>query len=119
MRREGAEPIVSEKFYRAVVQEVLLFVAETWGLTAAVLKKLEGVHVGFLLQAAGMTDRKLGVDTWQKDGADRVLQATGTKPLREYTERRQATVAEWVALRTIFKVCTKETGFEGGGRVQD
>ena len=41
------------------------------------------------------------------------------KPLREYIERRQATVAEWVALRPVFEVCAKETGFEGGGRAQE
>ena len=82
LRREVADPIVSENFYQAVVQVVLLFGAETWFLTATMLQKLEGVHVGFLWQVAGMTSRKLGVDTWQKEGAERVLQATGTKPLR-------------------------------------
>ena len=38
------------------------------------------------------------------------------QPLQAYIDRRQATVAEWVALRTIFKVCVKETGYKGGGR---
>ena len=37
LRREGADPIVSEKFYCAVVQAVLLFESETWVLTAAIL----------------------------------------------------------------------------------
>ena len=66
---EGEEPIVSEKLYLAVVQVVLLFRAETWFLTAMTLQKLEGVNVGFLRQVAEMTARKLGVDTWQKEGA--------------------------------------------------
>ena len=51
---------------------------------ATMLQKLEGVHVGFLRQVVGMSARKLGVDTWQKLGAERVLQETGTKPLQEY-----------------------------------
>ena len=42
------DPITSEKFYRAVVQAVLLFGAETWVLLSAMLNKIEGVHVGFL-----------------------------------------------------------------------
>ena len=75
--------------------------------------------MGFLRQVAGMSVRKLGVDTWQKEGSKRVLKATGTKPLQEYIERRQATVAEWAALRPVFKVCAKETGFEGGGRARE
>ena len=59
-RREGADPIISEKFYCAVVQEVLLFGSETWVLTAAMLQKLEGVHVGLLCQVMGMKDQRLG-----------------------------------------------------------
>ena len=96
--RYGADLIVSAKFYQAVFKAVLLFGAETGVLTAAKLQKLEGVHVSFLRQVAGMADLNLGVDTWQKEGADRVLQVTGTKPLREYIERRHTAVAEWVAL---------------------
>ena len=46
-----------------------------------------------------------------------MLQAAGTKPLREYIDKRQATVAEWVALWTIFEVFAKETGDEGGGKI--
>ena len=29
------------------------------------------------------------------------------------------TVVEWVALRPIFEVCEKETGYKGGGRVHE
>ena len=97
---------------------VLLFGAETWVLTATKLQNIEGVHVVLLRQVTGTTNQMLGVDTWKKEGGERVIQATGKKPLREYIERRQATVAEWVALRPLFKVCRKETGFEGGGRAR-
>ena len=31
----------------------------------------------------------------------------------------QATVAEWVALQPIFKVCAKEKGYEGGGSLRN
>ena len=40
----------------------------------------------------------------------------GTKPLREYINKRQATVAEWVDLRPIFEVCAKDTRYAGGGK---
>ena len=68
LRREGADPIVSAKLYREVVQAVLLFGAETWVFTAEMLQKLEGVHVVFLRNVAGMTAQKLGFGTWQKEG---------------------------------------------------
>ena len=41
------------------------------------------LDVVFLRQVAGMLLRKLGVDTWQKEGAEMVFQATGTKNLWE------------------------------------
>ena len=73
---------------------VLLFRPETWVLKTTTQKKLEGVHVGFLRQVVGMTAQNLGVNTWQKEGTERLLQAIGTKPLQEYIEKRQATVAD-------------------------
>ena len=60
LRSEGSDLIVAEKFYRPVVQAMLLFGLETWDLTAAMLQKIEGVHMGFLRQVAGMTDQNMG-----------------------------------------------------------
>ena len=74
--------------------------------------------MGFLRQVAEMSARNLGVETWQKEGTKRVLQATGTKSLWEYIDMRQTMVAEWVSLRPIFEVSEKETGFEGGGKAR-
>ena len=45
---EGSDQLVSEMFYKAVVQEVVLFGAETWVLSAAMVKTMEGVRAGFL-----------------------------------------------------------------------
>ncbi len=44
-RSENATPRVAAKFYKAVVQAVLLYGSETWNLTKAVLARLEGFHV--------------------------------------------------------------------------
>ena len=48
-----------------------------------------------------------------------MLQAAGTKLLKEYINKRQGTVAEWVALWKIFEVCAKDTGYEGGGKLRE
>ena len=64
LRCEGADIIVSEKFYRAVVQAVLLVGAETWFMTVAMSQKLKGVHVGFLRQVTGKKTRRLGDNYW-------------------------------------------------------
>ena len=54
LRREGAYLISTEKFYQAVVQAVQIFEKETWVMLAAMLNKIEGVNMGFLLQVMGM-----------------------------------------------------------------
>ena len=43
--KEGAEPKVSQTFYIAVTQQVLLFRAETWVLTAKMEKALDAFQV--------------------------------------------------------------------------
>jgi hypothetical protein len=42
---ENATPRVAAKFYKAVVQAVLLYGSKMWNLTKAVLARLEGFHV--------------------------------------------------------------------------
>ena len=83
------------------------------------LKNIEGVHVGVLRQVLGMKEWRLGDETWNEEGPYRVMHVGGTKPLREYINKMQATVAEWVALRPIFEVCKKETRYEGEGKLRE
>ncbi len=45
LRGENATPWVAAKFYKAVVQAILLYVSETWNLTASALARLEGFHI--------------------------------------------------------------------------
>ena len=60
--RKEAYPLVSEMFYWAVLQAVLLFGAETWVLLAGMSKNLEGVHMEFLRKVSGNTAKR------QRDG---------------------------------------------------
>ena len=55
MRREGADPITSVVFYRAVVQTVLLSGAKTWVLSAAMEKRIVGFHMFFFAASDGET----------------------------------------------------------------
>ena len=105
LRREGADPIVSVKFYCALIQTVPLFVSETWVMTAAIMQNLEEVHMVFMRQVIGKKYQRLGYETWRKEGADSVLQVMGKKSLGDYINKRQATVSEWVDLRPIFELC--------------
>ena len=42
---DNTPPQVSAKFYKAVVQSVLLYGSETWNLTKTALARLEGFHI--------------------------------------------------------------------------
>ena len=79
----------------------------------------EVVHVEFLRQLTGKKARRLENKTWRKEMLDSVLQAEGKKSLRDYINKRQAAVADWVDLCPIFEVCAKETGYKGWGRLKD
>ena len=92
-----------EKFYRAVVKAVLLFEAETWVFLDAMLKTLEGVHVGFLKQVKGKKDRRKNDRYWWREASDSVIQEAGAQPLHTYIKRRQAEVAKLMALRPILR----------------
>ena len=118
LQREGENPEVSTKFYRAVIKALLLlFGVETWVLPVPMARRLEVVHVGFPRQVNKLKAKSLKYDTWRNVSVDRMLQGAGTQPLHTYLDRRQATVAEWVALQTIFEVFARETGYEGGGNL--
>ena len=83
---------------------MLLFGTYTWVLTAAMAQKFECVHVVFLQQVIGNKMQRIGDNSWLRVALESVLQVAGTKPIKTYIYKRQATVAEWVDLRPIFGV---------------
>ena len=48
LRQEGEDTEVSESFYRAVMQAILLYGSETWVLLASMAKRIEATHTEFL-----------------------------------------------------------------------
>ena len=62
---------------------MLIFGAETWVLEDTMLQKLEGLNVVLLRKVVDILTRNLEVNTWKKEGEERLLQATGEKPLRD------------------------------------
>ncbi len=45
LRGENVMPQVAARFYKAVVQAVLLYGSKTWNLSASALARLEGFHI--------------------------------------------------------------------------
>ena len=93
LRREVAEPKVLAIFYKAKVQEIILYGSDTWVLSDSMAKRVDGTHTDFLRLITGKRARQLGDDTWETSGAEGVIEAEGTQLARIYIERRQATVS--------------------------
>ena len=88
---------------------------ETWALVEATDKKVEGSHMDFLRQITGKRARWIVDRTWETPGAGVVREAAGTQSDMTYICRQHATVAQWVALRPISKVCAGEKGYKWDG----
>ena len=107
---------MSASFYRVVVQAIILYGSETWVLLASMANRIEGMHTEFLKIIMAKRVKQLEDGTWKTPGAEDIREAAGNESAGIYVERQQTTVAQWVALRPLFEVCARETGYEGGGR---
>ena len=78
LRRDGAETEVLANFYHAVVQAVLLFGVETWLLSAPMMQRLEGAHVGLMREVTRKKAKRLRDRSWRQVTAKIILQGVGT-----------------------------------------
>ena len=74
---------------------------------------LEGVHMVFISQITGKRIELNRDGTCKSVAEEKVLKEAVTQSLRAYIDRRQATVAEWVALQPILEVFDKDADYEG------
>ena len=102
-------------FYKAVVQTVLLYGLESWVITPAILKLLEGFHHRVARRLSNMGPR-LVEEEWHYPPIEEALEASGLYTMLEYIERRQNTIAEYVATRPIYHACTGSTRHPGSSR---
>jgi hypothetical protein len=123
LTRDGATPRVSGMFYKAVVQSILLFGSETWVVTNTMLKALESFHRRVARRIAGKQPyRCRRTDTWIYPPIDKALEEVGLYSVSHYIEKRQNTVADYVATRPIFDLCRQSeisTGSQSSRRWWD
>ena len=62
----------------------------------------------------GKQARRIGYGTWETPGEELVQESVRTQSAMTYIGRRQATVAQWVAIRPIVEVFAEEKGYDGG-----
>ena len=99
-------PRIAAKFYKAVVQAVLLYGSETWNLTKSALARLEGFHVRAAYKMARKHRPKRGANgIWVYPKTADVLEECGMSTIAKYIQVRRQTIATYVATRPIFTAC--------------
>lgn len=110
--REGATPVISGKFYKAVVQAVLLYGSDTWVWTEPMLNALRGFHHRVARRLSGRVPR-LQNGTWVYPPIDGALRAAGLWPIEEYIARRRRTTLRQVEGRPIYQLCREQRVLPG------
>ena len=105
LRREGATPRISGSFFKAVVQQVLMFGAETWVVTP----KMERALSGFLHGAARRLTRRQARGgengEWYYPSLEGAMPEAGLTDIRKSIAKRQNTVAQYIATRPLLDLC--------------
>jgi len=106
LRGENAEPRVAAKFYKAVVQSVLLYGSETWNLTKTVLARLEGFHIRAAYQMARKHKPCKGLfGNWIYPSTKDVLEECGLHSVKDYINTCHSTIMMYVVNQPIFQEC--------------
>ena len=108
LRSKNASPRVVAKFYKAVVQAVLLYGSKTWVLSSTALARLEGFHIRAAYRMAKKNKPRRGPGhRWVYLKSEDVLEECGLKTIAEYIDVRRQTIAEYVATRPILDKCVQ------------
>ena len=62
--QKGVDSQLSDMLYRTVIQAVLLVRLDSWALSYATIKAVEGTHVGFLHHITGKLSRRQAYREW-------------------------------------------------------
>ena len=115
LTREHASRRVMGHFYKAIVQSILSYGAETWVITPKHMQKLRTFHRSC---ARYITRRFIrpandGTDEWIYPSSESVLDEAGLFEIEVYIQRRRDTVFNFVKNREIYQECLElETDVE-------
>ncbi len=106
---DNTPPKVSPKFYKAVVQSVLLYGSETWNLLTTALARLEGFQICAAYRMAKKHKPKKGPHHgWVYPQSSNVLQECGMATILHYIDVRRATTFRYVVDWPIYEACREE-----------
>ena len=107
--REGADPKVSEHYYKVVVQAVLLFGEETWVITPRMEQALDSFQHRVSRRITGRQPRRRRGGIWDYPPLAEAMGGEGFEGIRKYVTRMQNTVAQYILTRPIMNLCERST----------
>ena len=105
--REGEDPKVSQTFYIAVSQQVLLFGAETWVLMEKLEKALDAFQGRVARKLTGRQAQSGRNGGWYYPSLAGAMKEAGIVWIRNSILRRHNTVAQFITTRPILDLCKK------------
>ena len=103
--REGATKRVSGNFFKAVVQQVLLFGAEIWVVSPIMERALSVFIHGEARRLTGKQPLKGRDGKWHYPSLEGVMKEAGLTDVRTSINRRHNTVAQYIATRPLLELC--------------
>ena len=113
---EGANKILSQNLFKVVVQQVLLFGAETWVVTPIKERALNSFIHGAERHITGRQTRRGWDRTRFYSSLEGAMKEVGFTDVRTSINRRQNTVAQYIATRPLLDLCEGTTQ-RGGATV--
>jgi hypothetical protein len=108
LRGENTGPRMAAKFYKAVVQAVLLYGSKTWNLTQSTLVWLKGFHVRAAYKMARKHQPRRGANkVWVYSKLADVLEKCGMNTIAKFIQVHRQMIAMYVATRPIFTACVE------------
>ena len=116
LSREGADKRVLGTFFKVVLQQVLLFGAETWVLSPRIERALESFMHGAVRRITGIHPRRGWDGIWYYPSLAGSMKEAGFADIHKSITNRRNMVAQYIATRPIMDLCERTTQ-RGGERV--
>ena len=91
--------------YKVAAQTVILYGSESWVMTGAMLKVLEGFCNRVSRSITGMTAQCAEEGEWEYPPMANVMESEGLWYIKKYIQIRKATIVVQVAFRKIYELC--------------
>jgi hypothetical protein len=103
---ENTAPRIAAKFYKAVVQAILLYGSETLNLTNSALARLKGFHVCAAYKMARKHWPKRDANgVWVYPKTADILEECSMATIAAYIRSHRQTIAVYMVTRPVFKAC--------------